>query len=217
MIVNERIRDYLDSLCPGNSAIMEEMRSRAERDRIPVIRRETEELLKTLVALRRPGSILELGTASGYSAAVMALAAGPRVRIDTVELGRQDHELALANISALGLEDRVSCILADAGQYLRDCREKYDMVFLDAAKAQYVRWLPDILGVMREGALLAADNVLLDGSVAESRFALGRRDRTVHERMREFLFEITHSGALRSCVLPVGDGVSLSVLREKEE
>lgn len=101
----------------------------------------------------------------------------------------------------------------DAGELLGQLSGSYDFIFMDAAKGQYLHWLPQILGRMDEGAVLFSDNVLQDGDILESRFAVQRRDRTIHARMREYLYELKHRPELETSVVPVGDGVALSVKR----
>ena len=211
MIVSERIKDYLDSLSPGNSALIEKIREEALKDRIPILRRDTEELLKTLLVMKRPRRILEIGTAVGYSALVMASVIEEDASITTLEIGEADHRKAVNNIALAGKTDQITCLLTDAGEYLKNTVCEYDFIFLDAAKAQYINWLPDIVRCLPIGGVLLSDNVLLEGTVAESRFALDRRERTAHERMRRFLFEITHREDLQTSVLPAGDGASISI------
>jgi predicted O-methyltransferase YrrM len=89
-------------------------------------------------------------------------------------------------------------------------RNGFDFIFLDAAKAQYMNFLPEIMKLLKVGGLFITDNVLQDGTIAESRYGITRRDRTIHTRMREYLFTITHMEQLETAVIPLGDGVTLS-------
>ncbi len=248
LITDGAVEDYLDSLCPGNSAVLEEIRSRAEQEDIPVIRRGSEELLKTALTMHRPKSILEIGTAVGYSALVMAQTL-PDADIVTLEIGAVDYEKALENIAAAeaaARDDaskdcasgdcppgdeaqkvgsgrgwpRIDALHLDANDYLVqaiDEGRRFDFVFLDAAKAQYIVWLPMILRLLADGGVLLADNVLLGGTIACSRYALDRRERTTHQRMRDFLYAITHDARLTTAVIPSGDGISISVYHEQAE
>ena len=88
---------------------------------------------------------------------------------------------------------------------------------MDAAKGQYIHWLPDILRLLSTGGVLFSDNVLQDGDIIESRFAVERRNRTIHARMREYLYELKHSNVLETSIIPLGDGVALSIKKKKEE
>ena len=99
----------------------------------------------------------------------------------------------------------------DASEVLPKLKGPFDLLFLDAAKAQYVVWLPELLRLMRPGSVLISDNVFREGSILESRYAIRRRDRTIHDRMRAFLLEIKRSDELESMILPLGDGVAVSV------
>ncbi len=206
-----RMADFLDSLEPPRDPFLEELREEAARDDVPILRKETESFLKTLLAFQRPQRILEIGTAIGYSAILMAKAAD--CRIDTIENYPPRIEAAKQNIARAGLEGQIRLLEGDAGAWLSELPEglPYDFIFLDAAKGQYLIWLEDILRHMGPGSILLADNVLQEETVLESRFAVPRRERTTHARMREFLYRIKHDPRLTSSVLPLGDGVSLSV------
>lgn len=215
----ERIADYLLSLEPEGDELLNELRDYAGTHDVPILRSETESFLRTLMAAKKPGRVLEIGTAIGYSAILMAKAMA-KPDIVTIESWEKRIPLAQENLKRAGYEGAVRLIQGDAGRVLKDLiREEedpsggrgYDLVFLDAAKGQYIHWLPDILRLMNPGALLVADNVMQDFTVMESRFTIPRRERTTHSRMREFLWEIKHRKDLVSSVLPLGDGVSISV------
>lgn len=215
----ERIADYLLSLEPEGDALLNELRDYAGTHDVPILRPETESFLRTLMAAKKPGRVLEIGTAIGYSAILMAKAM-TKPDIVTIESWEKRIPLAQENLKRAGYEGAVRLIQGDAGKVLKELiREEegpeggrgYDLVFLDAAKGQYIHWLPDILRLMNPGALLVADNVMQDFTVMESRFTIPRRERTTHSRMREFLWEIKHRKDLISSVLPLGDGVSISV------
>ena len=206
-----RIRDYLYSLEPEPDERLEELRAYAEAERVPIIRRETESLLRTLIRARDPEHILEIGTAIGYSALVMAGCTGGDIL--TMENYEKRIPIARSNIERAGLSDRIRLMEGDAGELLAGLSGSFGFIFLDAAKGQYINWLPDIVRLMDRGAILFADNVLQDLTVLESRFTVERRERTTHSRMREFLYAIKHDERLESSVLPIGDGVSISVRR----
>ena len=206
----ERISDYLHSLSVDDE-LLNELREYAVKERVPIVRRETESFLDTMAALLKPENTLEIGTAIGYSTIVLARRSG---FVTTIENYEKRIPLAKENIKKAGLSDRVKLIEGDAGEVLSQLaaeKMKYGLIFLDAAKGQYSVWLPMILELMEPGSMLIADNVLQDCTVMESRFAVARRDRTTHARMREFLYKIKHDERLTSSVLPLGDGVSVSV------
>lgn len=212
MIADRRITDYILSLESGQGELCDRIEQDALAARVPIIRRETAALLKTLVAAKRPGAILEIGTAVGYSALLMARVMPENCHITTVEKYEKRIPVARENFRLAGEEDRITLLEGDAGEILDRLRgETFDFVFMDAAKGQYLGWLPKIMELMPAGAVLVSDNVLQDGDIVQSRFAVDRRNRTIHSRMREYLYELKHNRALETSILPVGDGVAISV------
>lgn len=216
MITDERITAYINSLDSGDGELCDEIAREAAASFVPIIRRETAALLKTMVALKRPERILEVGTAVGYSALLMARVMPAAAHITTIEKFEKRIPIARANFKRAGLEDRITLLEGDAGEILADLSGSFDFIFMDAAKGQYIRWLPDILRLLTPGGLLMSDNVLQDGTIVESRYAVERRDRTIHVRMREYLHTLKHLDALETTILPIGDGVALSVLKERD-
>jgi predicted O-methyltransferase YrrM len=213
MINEERIRDYLYSLEPDWGELCESIASKARKEEIPVIKRETGALLKTMVALKQPRAILEVGTAVGYSALLMAGAAPESCKITTIEKYEPRILEAKKNFAKAEIEDRIVLLEGDAEEILQSLTGPFDFVFLDAAKGQYLHWLPVILGLLERGGVLFSDNVLQGGDVLQSRYGVERRDRTIHGRMREYLYQIKHMEGLESAIVPIGDGVSISVKR----
>lgn len=212
MIVSDRLTTYLHSLDTGNSAFLEEMRSFAKKTEVPIIRREMESFLSVLLSLIKPEQILEIGTGIAYSAIFMAQHSDAKIL--TIENYEKRIALAEEYLRKSGLKERIRLQKGDAAEVLRTIEsQSYEFVFLDAAKAQYIEMLPDILRILKPGGVLLADNVLQEGDLIESRFVTERRQRTIHERMRQFLWEVKHHPALETSILTVGDGVSLSILR----
>ncbi len=119
--------------------------------------------------------------------------------------------MAKANFVRAEKEDAITLLEGDAADILKELTGPYDFIFMDAAKGQYIHFMPEVLRLLAPGGLLVSDNVLQDGDILESRFAVERRNRTIHSRMREYLYELTHHEALETVVLPVGDGVTVSV------
>ncbi len=214
MITNERLVNYIHSLEPDRSELLESVRGEALAGEVPIIRDETAALLKCFITMLRPKHILEIGTAVGYSALTMAEVMPENCDITTVENYEPRVKAAKKNISGSIYRDRIELIDDDAGRaikYLAEDGRKFDFIFMDAAKAQYIVWLPDILKMMPEGAVLFSDNILQDGSIMYSRYQIARRDRTIHSRMREYLFELKHNENLETSILTDGDGISVSV------
>ena len=178
---------------------------------MPVIRREMQSFLKTLLAVRQPRAILEVGTAVGFSALLMCEHAHPEAHITTIEKYEKRIPVARENFRRAGAEERITLLEGDAAEYLGQLCGPFDFIFMDAAKGQYIHFLPDVLRLLEPGGILVSDNVLQDGELIESRFAVERRNRTIHSRMREYLYELKHHPQLVTSILPLGDGVTLSV------
>lgn len=167
--------------------------------------------LKFLLKAHRPKRILEVGTAVGFSAILMSEYAPKDCRITTIEKYEKRIPIARQNFIRAGKEDRITLLEGDAMEILKSLGGPYDLIFMDAAKGQYIYYLPELLRMLPTGGILVSDNVLQDGDVIESRFAVERRNRTIHARMREYLYALTHCGELTTSILPLGDGVTVSV------
>ena len=211
MIANERITAYINSLKTEEAPFLTELEKWALEERVPIIRKETQSLLKTLLAMKQPKQILEIGTAVGFSSLLMSEGVAEDCTITTIENYEKRIPIARENFVRAGKDHQITLLEGDAMEVLKGLTGPYDFVFLDAAKAQYIYYLPELLRIMPEGAVLVSDNVLQDGNIVESRFAVERRDRTIHARMREYLYELTHRDDLVTSVLPLGDGVTVSV------
>lgn len=211
MIIDERMAAFIDSLDRGNTPFLDEIEKYAVETQVPVIRKPMQSLLKFLLAYAKPRSILEVGTAIGFSALLMSQYAPEDCHITTIEKYEKRIPQARENFRKAGAENRITLLEGDATDILRGLEEPYDLIFMDAAKGQYIHFLPDILRLLRPGGLLISDNVLQDGEIIESRFAVTRRNRTIHARMREYLYELKHHDSLETVILPVGDGATLSV------
>lgn len=211
MIDKERAAAYIHSLDRGNTAFLNELEREARKAYVPVIRQETQSLLKTLLALTKPREILEVGTAVGFSALLMCEYGPENVHVTTIENYEKRILKARENFRRAGRETQITLHAADAAEVLPALTGTYDLIFMDAAKGQYLHFLPEVLRLLAPGGLLVSDNVLQDGDMMESRFAVERRNRTIHKRMREYLYELTHSPELTTTVLAVGDGVTISV------
>ncbi len=211
MIVDERITAFINSLDTGNSMLLDEIEKEALEMHVPVIRKETQSFLKFLVKAGRPGRILEVGTAVGFSAVLMSEYAPKECRITTIEKYEKRIPVARQNFIRAGREDRITLLEGDAMELLKELEGPYDFIFMDAAKGQYIYYLPELLRMLPAGGILVSDNVLQDGDVIESRFAVERRNRTIHGRMREYLYMLTHCEELTTSILPLGDGVTVSI------
>lgn len=134
--------------------------------------------------------------------------------ITTIENYEKRIPIARENFRRAGKEDQITLTPGDALEVMKELSGPYDFIFMDAAKGQYIHYLPEVLRLLAPEGVLMSDNVLQDGDVIESRFAVERRNRTIHSRMREYLYELTHHEELQTSLLPLGDGVALSVKKE---
>ena len=212
MITDERTATYIDSLATHNTPLLDSIEEDALSNGVPVIRRATQSFLKFMLADRQPKSILEIGTAVGFSAIFFATYAKD-AHIDTIENYPPRIEKAKINITSSGMEDRISLIEGDAQEVIEELAgsHTYDMIFMDAAKAQYLSYLPVCDKMLAPGGVLISDNVLFDGDIVQSRFAVRRRDRTIHSRMRQFLRELSEDDRFVTTILPIGDGMTVSI------
>ncbi len=310
----ERIRTFINSFSKDDTGLLGEIHSEALSSCVPIIRDETRDFLRTLIAIHKPGRILEVGTAVGYSAIVMAEAmeeygdggehenaasdegelgdaasdkekfghaasdeeklgdaasdeekfgdeasdegelddaasdvkmsanpgcedAGDRdARIVSIEIDEKTAEIARTNIDKMGLSDKITVLCGDAAEILDDlsgylCRKagndseyvddytdksvdkvdiQFDMVFIDAAKAQYQTYLDMVLKYVRKGSVIVCDNILMSGEILESHFHVEKRDRTIHDRMREFLRNLKNDDRFITSIVAVGDGMTIS-------
>ena len=212
MIGDERIRDFIYSLEAGQGELRDAIAREAVADRVPIIKKETGAFLKTLVAMKQPRAVLEVGTAVGYSALLMEMVLPEGGHITTVEKYEPRIEKARENFRKGGVEERITLVEGDAEDVLRGFGDGvFEFVFMDAAKGQYLNWIGEVMRVLAPGGVLVADNVLQDGDVVQSKYAVERRKRTIHGRMREFLYVVKHMEGVETAVVPIGDGVAVSV------
>lgn len=211
MIIDERCVTFLNSLDRGNTEFLNDLERRALEDKVPIIRRETQSLLKFLLKVRQPKAILEVGTAVGFSALLMAEYSEAQTHITTIEKYEKRIPIAKDNFASTPLGEKITFLPGDALEVMAELEGPYDMIFMDAAKGQYIHFLPQVMRLLGKGGLLVSDNVLQDGDIMESKFAVTRRDRTIHKRMRDYLYTLCNHEEMTTTVLPVGDGVALSV------
>ncbi len=213
-IVNERITSFINSFDNPDSEICMKIEEEARSSYVPIVRKEMASFLKVLMAMNMPENILEIGTAVGYSSILMGENTPSTTRITTIENYDKRIPIARENFKRAGMEDKITLIEGDANEVLKTLSGPYDFIFMDAAKAQYIVILPEIIRLLKTGGVLVTDNVLQEGDIIESRYGVTRRNRTIYDRMREYLYAVTHSDKLKSTILPVGDGITISVKLE---
>ena len=214
---HDRLLTFIDSLYAGNTPFLDELERTSLDEGVPIIRKPTQSLLKFFMEKEHPDTILEVGTAVGFSAIMMSEYAGDNCKVTTIEKYEKRIPIARDNFIKAGKEKQITLLEGDAIEILRTLQGEFDFIFMDAAKAQYINFLPDILRLLKVGGILVSDNILQEGEILESRYAVTRRNRTIHSRMREYLYEITHNIGLETVILPVGDGVSVSVKKRGNE
>ena len=208
----ENEREYLSSLLPRRSDFLEELRRKSAltESYAPIVTRDTEQLLVTLLRLKKPKRVLEIGTAVGYSSILMADNLPPDSEIVTVERYKKHADIAVDNVFRVGYENKIKVIEGEAAEVLSWLDSGFDFVFLDAAKAQYIEFLPEIMRLLNSGGILLSDNILFHGMIGDDNNII-RRKITIVKRLRMYLEEITHNPQLATTILPIGDGVALSV------
>ena len=212
MIVDERIVSYMNSLESANTEVLTRIEREAHKDNVPIIRKEMESFLRVMLSITRPTRILELGTAVGYSAILMSECIDVGTKIVTIENYEKRIPIAKENIRLAGKSDVIELLEGDALEIMPSLEaNQFDFVFMDAAKAQYIHFLPEVLRLMKKGAVLITDNILQEGDLIQSKYVVRRRDRTIHKRMREYLEVVKKHPELATSIVPIGDGITISV------
>lgn len=217
MIVDERMVTYIRSLERPENPVIEAIEQEALDSFVPIIRKETQSFLKVMMLMNRPARVLEVGTAVGFSAILMSEYLPEGSHITTIENYEKRIPIARNNFKRAGKEEQITLIEGDALEVMETLEGPYDFIFMDAAKGQYIHYMPETVRLLSDGGILMSDNVLQDGDIIESRFAVERRNRTIHSRMRDYLYELKHSDVLETSIIPLGDGVALSIKKKKEE
>lgn len=211
-IINEKVTAYIDEQYRPLSPELEALRRSSEEYMVPIIMRDMEGLLLNLIRIKQPRNILEIGTAIGYSAACMAEAL-PQCRVTTIEADPAAAEIARENIDGLGLAERITLLQGKGQEILDTLTDDFDFVFIDAAKSHYRTFWDKVSGLCRPGAVIVCDNVLMRGTTVSCEYDPRRKHRTSIRRMRDFLSFLTDEAQAHTCILPVGDGVSISILK----
>lgn len=211
MIVDERMTSFINSYASPNSEALDELERYSIETNVPIIRKEMQSLIKFLLAMKSPKNILEVGTAIGFSAVLMSENSPKKTTITTIEKYEKRIPIAKENFKKFGLLERVKLLEGDATDILKELKGPYDFIFMDAAKGQYINFLPDILRLLSKDGILLTDNVMQEGDILESKYVVERRNRTIYKRMREYLYELTHNDMLTTVILPIGDGVTVSI------
>jgi len=208
-ISHDYIEEYIRALLPVRTGTIGELEKYAIENNVPIIHPEVAQFLRVLIKSHKVKNVLEIGTAIGYSACIMAQAAGFDAQLVTIERDDSMCELAVQNIAALNMQENIKVLKGDAIDILNTMEGEFDLVFLDAAKGHYDAFLPFCLNRLKLGGLLVCDNVLFRGMVASNHLLI-RRKITIVKRMRKYLTHISSMPELETVVLPIGDGIAFS-------
>lgn len=208
-IVDELVEDYIRDLLPERSELLSELEEYALEHNVPIIHPEVGKLIDFVIKSSNVKSILEVGTAIGYSAIVFSNAMNDEGKIVSIEIREETHQKAIKNIERAGLEDKIELLLGDAAEVLPNVEGKFDMIFLDASKGHYEKFLLSCIDKLNDNGIIVSDNVLYKGMVASNEY-LVRRKITIVKRMRKYLEYISDHPQLTTSIIPIGDGVALS-------
>ncbi len=211
MIVEERVTSFINSMNEDDEGIIGLIEKEALEQEVPIIRKETKEWIKTMLCIKKPLKVLEVGTAVGFSAIYMSQYLPEESHITTIEKWEPRVRQAKINFKRAQVEDKITLLEGDAADILKGLDGSFDFIFMDAAKGQYIHFLPDVIRLLEQDGVLISDNVLQDGEVLDSKYVVNRRNRTIHTRMREYLYTLKHHDNLETSVISLGDGVALSV------
>ncbi len=215
-INNQNILDYLKAIRGKDTLIIEQIRRYALDNNVPIIKDEMKDFLQVIIAAVKPVKILEIGTAIGYSSIIMSNSSESVKQIITLEKSEEMIKIAGKNITNAEKNSIIKICIGDAEKTLEELEGQFDLIFMDAAKGQYITFLPHCLRLLKKGGILISDNVLQDGYIAKSRWSIPRRQRTIHRRMRQYLWELNHNSALKTAILPIADGITISYKTEED-
>ncbi len=209
MLTQDYLQDYLKEVLPFCDGTLGEIQKESYEKNVPIIPNDVVRFISVILSIKRPKNILEIGAAVGFSSSLMSKFLSDGGKITTIDRFDVMINHFKENRKKMGLENTIELLEGDANDILPTLNKKYDVIFLDAAKGQYIQMLPHCLRLLEVGGILIADDVLQDGRVAQKREEVPKRQRTIHTRMRDFLWEISHNDALESSILTIGDGVAI--------
>lgn len=212
-ITNEIISSYIDGLYYAQNDKLKDLREYAESKGVPIILKDTENLLAAVLKLKKPAKILEIGTAIGYSSSFFVDCCG--CKVTTIEADEEAYEVAVNNIREMGFDSSIQVLQGKAEDVLKEIDDVFDVVFIDASKSHYREFWDLSLPMCRDESLIICDNVLMKGMTASDEFDTRGRYKTSIRRMREFIAYINELDYADTVILPVGDGVSISIISKE--
>jgi len=210
-VVQPYITEYIRGELKQRDGLIHEIEKNAVSREVPILQPETAKFIETLIMAKQPTKILEIGCAVGFSAILMASACN-KAEITTLEFDERLAAEAKNNIKKAGLSDRIKVIFADARDYVSyiDGEELYDIIFLDGPKAHYIYMLDDCMRLLKKNGMLICDNIMYKGMTATDELVI-RRKITIVKRLRKFISTLTSRNDMETSIIPIGDGVTLSV------
>jgi caffeoyl-CoA O-methyltransferase len=215
-ITYEYMEEFIRGLITEHNDKITLLEEYAHVNSVPIIQKEVAKFLELMINLKKPRKILELGTAIGYSAILMNMATNGKAEVVTIERDKLMIELARKNIEEFGLSSKISVVEGECLEELKKLNGEFDFIFVDAGKGHYNHFLPECLRLLSEDGVIVADNVLFRGMVASPEL-VKRRKITIVKRMRAYLNEINSNENLITSVLPMGDGIAVTVRRNKND
>lgn len=204
---SEYLKKYVEDVLGFAQGEIGDLQKSAYKEGLPIIPKDVEKLLEFILSVHKPEKILEIGCCVGFSSSLMTTITGAEV----TTIDRYDIMINAAkeNFKRLGTENKITLLEGDAGEILKTLSGSYDFIFMDAAKGQYINFLPDCLRLLKVGGILFTDDIFQEGRIARERLQVPRRQRTIHTRLRMFIDEITKNECLKTTLLTIGDGVAL--------
>ncbi len=211
-IVPPYITAYLREKTTHNDEFLHELEAYAEKNSVPIVEPETARFLSVITEIKKPQRILEIGCAIGYSAILMSSGLADSGKITTIEYNNDMVGIARENIKKANLSEKIDVIEADAKDYLSyiDDDGVFDIIFLDGPKAHYIYMLDECVRLLKKGGVLISDNVLYKGMTADDNHVI-RRKITIVKRLRKYVDALMAHPELKTSLLPLGDGVTISV------
>lgn len=208
-LIENYLEEYINFLQPLLPNKLGELQKKAYEQNIPIITNDVVKLISILLSIKKPTNILEIGTAVGFSASLMSEFLPPEGKLITIERNPIMIKKAKENFEKLGLTKKITLLEGNANEILKNIKEKFDVVFMDGGKGQYINILPDVYRLLKIDGLIIVDDILQDGNVAKKRQEIERRQRTIHKRLNDFLWEITNNDGLKTSLLTIDNGVAL--------
>ncbi|MDP4145388.1 MAG: O-methyltransferase [Bacillota bacterium] len=215
-ITFDYIENYIRGVIPERDGLLKEMETFALENNVPIVQKETAQFLEVMISMKKPKKILELGTAIGYSSILMYINAAKNCNITTIERDEKMIDFAKQFINRSNLSQNINILQGDCLDILEALEDKYDVIFMDAGKGHYNHFLPHCLRLLAEDGVIIADNVLFRGMVASDALTV-RRKITIVKRMRKYIDIVSNDEELITTVIPMGDGIAVTMRRNKDE